>query len=72
MRWIKGDIAPHVDVGPAAFERSTLRQKINYGDNFAARHEFLRWIYVKGKIINGLVIRRYNEAELFKGNKVIL
>ena len=60
------------NVGLAAFERSTLRQKINYGDHFAVKTEFLKWIYSKGILLKGLFIRRTNEANLFCGNKIFL
>lgn len=53
------------NLGPAALQRSTLRQKINYGDYDEITSEFLRWIYVIGKKSKGLILRRRAEARLF-------
>lgn len=53
------------NLGAAALQRSTLRQKINYQQYFNAAEEFLKWIYIKGKIIKGLIKRRIAEKELF-------
>ncbi len=54
------------NVGSGAFQRSTLRQKINY---FASMEEiaqeFLRWVRIKGKISIGLYRRRLSEAQLY-------
>lgn len=53
------------NVGPAALQRSTLRQKVNRSEHEEAKEEFLRWIYAGGKVIPGLVKRRRVEAEMF-------
>ncbi len=53
------------NAGPAALQRSTLRQKVNYGQYDEVPKEFLRWVYAGGKRINGLVKRRKIEGELF-------
>ena len=53
------------NVGIAALQRSTLRQKLNYGDYLTAGEEFLKWIYASGRQISGLVIRRKIESALF-------
>ncbi len=53
------------NLGPAALQRSTLRQKINYGYFNEASKEFLKWVYAGGKKINGLVRRRKIERNLF-------
>ena len=53
------------NVGGAALQRSTLRQKINSGELEGIQHELLRWVYVKGYKIKGLVKRRLKEVELF-------
>jgi lysozyme len=53
------------NLGNAALQRSTLRQKINYGDYNAASKEFSRWVYAGGRKIMGLVRRRKIEKDLF-------
>lgn len=53
------------NVGPAALQRSTLRQKVNRNEHEEGKEEFLRWIYAGGKVIPGLVKRRRVEAEMF-------
>jgi lysozyme len=53
------------NLGGAALQRSTLRQKINYDLHEESSNEFLRWIYVGGKILPGLVKRRKAEQHLF-------
>ena len=55
--------------GVGAFERSTLRKKLNKGDILGASQEFERWVFVtesgvKKKLL-GLVKRRKEEQELF-------
>lgn len=57
------------NLGPAALQRSTLRCKINSGNYSEAHHEFLKWVYVRGKKLNGLYKRRLAESEWFSGNK---
>lgn len=54
------------NIGAAAFQRSTLRQKINYcSDLEEIGHEFMRWIYSGGRILSGLMKRRMLEMQLF-------
>ncbi|RYE05747.1 MAG: lysozyme [Rickettsiaceae bacterium] len=53
------------NLGPAVLQRSTLRQKINYLSYDEAALEFLKWVRAKGKILNGLVKRRFDESNLF-------
>ena len=54
------------NVGGAALQRSTLRQKINA---CAQRHEieqeFMRWVYCNAKKMRGLEARRRIEAEVY-------
>jgi lysozyme len=54
------------NLGAGALQRSTIRQKINYGQHQEASIEFLRWVYAKGKISNGLVKRRQAEYDLYE------
>jgi len=53
------------NLGGAALQRSTLRQKINYAVYEDAGPEFLRWVYAEGKISPGLINRRKAEYDLF-------
>jgi lysozyme len=53
------------NLGGAALQRSTLRQKINRGDHAGATKEFYRWVRAGGKVLQGLVLRRSAEANLF-------
>jgi GH24 family phage-related lysozyme (muramidase) len=53
------------NVGAAAFQRSTLRQKINYQELDKVECEMLKWVYVKARKVSGLVLRRKAEIELF-------
>jgi lysozyme len=53
------------NVGIASLQRSTLRQKINYAELDKVAHEMLKWVYVKALKVQGLVIRRKAEIELF-------
>jgi lysozyme len=52
------------NVGNDAFCKSTLVKKFNAGDPKGACDELLRWVYVKGKKVNGLVNRRKAEHQL--------
>jgi lysozyme len=54
------------NVGVGNFARSTLLRKIKSNPNDPTiRKEFERWIYAGGKVLNGLVRRRKEEAELY-------
>jgi lysozyme len=57
------------NIGPSAFNKSTLVQKINSGDFTGAADEFLRWnkATVGGQLIEleGLTTRRRREREMF-------
>ncbi len=53
------------NVGSGAYERSTLRMKLNRGEYLDAASEFTRWVYAGGKIIKGLQRRRREEKRLF-------
>lgn len=56
------------NVGPGAFEKSTMLKKINSGDFEGAAGEFGKWIYAGGKPVEGLARRRAAEQALFKGD----
>lgn len=54
------------NVGETKFYKSTLLRKLNAGDCVGASAEFSRWVYAKGKRLNGLVTRRASERSLFE------
>jgi lysozyme len=53
------------NLGGAALERSSLRQKLNRGDYLEAADEFLRWVYASGRKLPGLIRRRTEERAIF-------
>jgi len=53
------------NIGPAAFNKSTLLRKLNDGDKYGAAEQFLEWIKAAGKISKGLIKRRTKELILF-------
>ena len=54
------------NLGSGAFQRSTLRAKVNREEHDEAAEEFLRWVYAGGKKLKGLVLRRKAESILYK------
>jgi len=56
------------NLGPAALQRSILRQKINYELYHEAAKEFMKWVYAGGRKLTGLVYRRKIESRLFSEN----
>jgi len=55
------------NVGTGAYQRSTLRSKVNRGEHKDVPMEFMRWVYVNGVAVKGLTNRRFAEAELYSG-----
>lgn len=55
------------NVGAGAFADSTLLKRLNYGDYQGAANELDRWNKAGGRVIDGLVSRRYHEKQLFLG-----
>lgn len=53
------------NIGNKNFNWSTLLKKLNLSDYEGASQEFGRWNQAGGKILNGLVLRRQKEKELF-------
>ena len=53
------------NLGGAALQRSTLRQKINKLEYDNIEYEFMRWVYARGIKLLGLERRRKAEADLF-------
>lgn len=57
------------NIGCGSLQRSSLRQKINRESAILdIQNEFLKWIYVKGRIMQGLIRRRKLEYELYISN----
>ncbi len=54
------------NIGPGAFSRSTLLDRLNQGDYPGAAREFLRWVKDDGKLSRGLLKRRVAERTLFE------
>lgn len=53
------------NIGNKNFNWSTLLKKLNQSDYEGCSLEFGRWNQANGKILNGLVLRRQKERELF-------
>lgn len=53
------------NIGPGAFNKSTLLKKLNAGDVQGAADQFLVWNKAGGKVLAGLTRRRKAERELF-------
>ena len=53
------------NIGPGAFETSTLLKKLNTGDYQGAADQFTVWNKGGGKVLQGLVNRRAKEKEVF-------
>jgi len=53
------------NIGLSAFERSTIRKRLNAGDYSGAASAFKLWNKGGGRILRGLVNRRAREATLF-------
>lgn len=53
------------NLGSAALQRSTLKQKVNREEHEDVPREFLRWIYAGGVALAGLMKRREMEADIY-------
>lgn len=53
------------NVGAAAFQRSTLRQKVNHAEHGLVPIEIRKWIWCQGRVLSGLKLRREAEAALY-------
>lgn len=53
------------NIGEGAFAKSTLLNRLNSNQCYAAGLQFNRWVYAGGKRLNGLVKRRAEESALF-------
>jgi lysozyme len=53
-------------VGAGSLKKSTLLKKVNANPNDSLiKLEFLKWNKSKGKVLNGLTLRRQAESELY-------
>jgi lysozyme len=57
------------NVGEGNWYNSTLLKKLNQGDTKGACNQLPRWVYAKGKKLQGLVNRRADEQKLCLGEK---
>ena len=55
------------NLGAGRLRASTLRRRINAGDTPGAQVELMKWVRGGGRILPGLVARRYAEAALLDG-----
>lgn len=53
------------NAGAQNLRKSTLLAKLNAGDRKGAEMEFERWVFSNGKVLPGLVRRRFAEKALF-------
>lgn len=54
------------NLGAGRLQTSTLRRRINQQDWVSAVLELRRWVYGGGKVLPGLVARRYAESALIR------
>ena len=54
------------NIGSGRFMSSTIRSKLNRQDYTGASNEFWKWRRSNGRIMRGLVLRREDEAKLFR------
>lgn len=59
------------NVGAGAFQRSTLKRKVNREEHEDAALEFGRWIWAGGRKLPGLVKRRAAEAALYNAGNIL-
>jgi lysozyme len=53
------------NLGSAALQRSTLRQKINRNEHLDVPAELLKWVWAGGRRLPGLVARRAAEGVMY-------
>lgn len=58
------------NIGISAFYQSTLLAKLNVGDYDEVPREMMRWVFVHGKVSEGLQRRREKEVALFQRDTV--
>lgn len=55
------------NLGAGALQRSTLRRKVNRGEHETVPAELLKWVWVAGKRLPGLLSRRRLEGQRYSG-----
>ena len=55
------------NVGPGAYQRSTLLKRVNSRDYEDVPTQFRRWVYAGGRKVRGLAIRRETEVRKWMG-----
>jgi lysozyme len=53
------------NLGAGALQRSTLRRVVNRGMHADVPRELMRWVFARGRKLNGLIARRRAEALLY-------
>ena len=53
------------NLGTGALQRSTLRRVANRGEHNKVPEQLMRWVWAGGRKLNGLVLRRFAESELY-------
>lgn len=54
------------NLGSGAYQRSTLRQKVNREEHHVVPEEFLKWVWAGGRRLKGLEVRRLGEVRLYQ------
>lgn len=58
------------NLGAGALQRSTLRRKVNRGNDEAVPAEFRKWVWAGGRKLEGLVRRREAEVHLYQATLI--
>ncbi len=53
------------NIGAGALQRSTLRAKLNRGEYWLVPEEMMKWVYAGSKKVQGLILRRMAEIQLY-------
>jgi len=53
------------NLGSGAFQRSTLRRKVNRQAHAEVPDQLMRWVWAGGRKLNGLIRRRESEALIY-------
>lgn len=53
------------NLGAGAFQRSTLRRKVNRQNHAEVPEQLMRWVWAGGRKLNGLIRRRESEALIY-------
>ncbi|MCL2910726.1 lysozyme [Shewanella aquimarina] len=55
------------NLGSGAFQRSTLRRKVNHQAHADVPEQLMRWVWAGGRKLGGLSLRRNMEGSLYTG-----